>query len=290
MDTSVRSRWLSVGRFAVLAYLLSWTPWGVLIALGRSPGLSVVGGGLWVLGGFGPTISALVLCWRADRSDGVRSLLGTLARWRRSPGWYVAVLGIPAVVAALTVAAGVVTGVVTVEALHLDQLWLLGPLFVSNVLIGGGLGEELGWRGYALPRLQERYSALTASLAVGAIWAVWHAPLFALPGTVQTEWPLAWFLAMGFGLSVLFTWLYNGTRGSVLLVVCFHAAFNAALSGAWLTVGDVEASLARWAVLAVLAAAVVVTAWSGPAHLSRRHRRWTEARDDPEAQTQDTLQ
>lgn len=276
MDGSDHSLWKRVGRFVVLAYIISWSAWGGLIAMGRSPGLSVVGGGLWVLGGFGPTISALALRWRADGGDGVRSLLRTLTRWRREGRWYLVAIGFPATVAVLTIVAGAVSGDVQLDELHLNQLWLLGPLFVSNILIGGGLGEELGWRGYALPQLQEQYSALTASFLLGGIWATWHIPLFALPGTVQTEWPLAWFLAMGFGLSVLFTWLYNSTRGSVLLVVCFHAAFNAALSGAWLAVGDVESSLARWAVIGVLAGAVVVIAWSGPEHLSRMHRRWTK--------------
>lgn len=280
MEGSSHSPWRSVGLFVVLAYAISWSAWGALIVLGRAPDVSVVGGGLWVLGGFGPTLSALLVRWRGAGTGGVRSLLGTLGRWRREARWYLVAFGFSVVVAALTLAGGIASGAVSFAEVRVSELWLVLPLFASNVLIGGGLGEELGWRGYALPRLQRRYSALASSLLLGGIWAAWHLPLFAVPGTVQTDWPVAWFLAMGFGLSVVFTWLYNSTRGSVLLVVCLHAAFNASLSGVWLAIGDVEAGLARWAVLAVLGAAVLVIAVSGRETLSRREDRWTESLGD----------
>lgn len=280
MNSPSQSPWPAVGRFVVLAYAVSWSAWGALIVLGSAPDASLVGGGLWVLGGFGPTISALVVRWRAGGRDGARELLRTLTRWRREARWYLAAIGFPVAVAVLTLAGGLATGAVAAADVDVTSLWLVLPLFVTNVIIGGGLGEELGWRGYALPRLQRRYSALASSLLLGGIWAAWHLPLFAVPGTVQTDWPVAWFLAMGFGLSVVFTWLYNGTRGSVLLVVFLHAAFNASLSGVWLAIGDVQTGLARWAVLAVLGAAVLVVAASGMETLSTRADRWTESPAD----------
>ena len=109
--------------------------------------------------------------------------------------------------------------------------------FVRVLFLGGPLGEELGWRGFALPRLQGRHTALTSSVVLGLVWGLWHIPLYFVPGTGQYEitrsgngvaFAIGGAATWTIGLSVLFTWLFNQTRGSLLVVIGFHAAVNLA--------------------------------------------------------------
>ena len=100
--------------------------------------------------------------------------------------------------------------------------------FLFQLFLMGGL-EEFGWRGFALPRLQERYTALIASVVIGVVWALWHAPLFFVPGTFYSQVPPALYLLQTIGLSVMITWVYNSTGGSVLLAMMFHAASNVSM-------------------------------------------------------------
>ncbi|MEA5451873.1 CPBP family intramembrane glutamic endopeptidase [Leptolyngbya sp. CCNP1308] len=98
------------------------------------------------------------------------------------------------------------------------------------LLFGGPLGEEFGWRGYALPVLQERYSWRVASLILGIVWGAWHLPLFYMADTAQSHIPVGLFMVSTVALSVLFAWLFNHTGGSVLPALVLHTAVNA---GGW---------------------------------------------------------
>jgi membrane protease YdiL (CAAX protease family) len=111
-----------------------------------------------------------------------------------------------------------------------------GPLLLSLILGVLVLGEELGWRGYALPRLQARYGSLAASLILGALWAAWHLINATIPGMGAYWHSFAAFALFVIPQTILFTWLANRTRGSVLLAWLFHAAINTA--GSQLFVGD----------------------------------------------------
>jgi membrane protease YdiL (CAAX protease family) len=92
--------------------------------------------------------------------------------------------------------------------------------------MGGPLGEELGWRGYALPRLSAAQTPLIASIIVGILWGLWHLPLFWIRDSIQADIPIAWFMVSIVAESILYTWVYRHTQGSVLLVGLFHAAIN----------------------------------------------------------------
>jgi membrane protease YdiL (CAAX protease family) len=94
------------------------------------------------------------------------------------------------------------------------------------LLLGGPLGEEFGWRGYALPLLQDRLGWRAASLGLGLVWGVWHLPLFFIDGTAQAHIPLALFLLSVLAMSVVFAWLVNRTAGSVVAALLFHTAIN----------------------------------------------------------------
>ena len=133
----------------------------------------------------------------------------------------------------------------------------------------GPLPEEIGWRGFSLDRLQARRTALQASLVLGAIWALWHVPLFLIPGTFQAGLrlgsPRSWiFLASLVPLSILITWVYNNTERSTLSAVLVH--FSGNLSGALLSKTDRVAALEL--VFLSLAAALVAFVW-GTRRLAR---------------------
>jgi membrane protease YdiL (CAAX protease family) len=102
-------------------------------------------------------------------------------------------------------------------------------------LFTGGLDEELRWRGYALPRLQQRYGALAASLLLGVIWAGWHLPNWFLPDSNQAATSFPIFVVGAVALSIILAWLYNSTGGSLLLVILAHTIFDVAITGPWAT-------------------------------------------------------
>jgi membrane protease YdiL (CAAX protease family) len=135
------------------------------------------------------------------------------------------------------------------------------------------LGEEIGWRGFALPRLQQHYSALTATLILGVVWACWHLPAFFYRDT---------YVAMGFiggfpilllsiiAASIIFTWLYNSTQGSLLIVILFHALFD------FLSVSQAGGSnVAAIMSAGVMIGAVLIVILFKPANLSREHKQTT---------------
>lgn len=167
-----------------------------------------------------PTISATILTFAWDGWSGLRSLYARLIRWRFGLKWYALVLvGIPVLgwIAALLTESNPLK-----ETGNLTQLlWLL-----FYVLITGPLCEELGWRGYALPRLLERFSPFTASLVLGTIWGVWHLPSFFVSGMVQKGMSLVIFVLYTPCLSILMTWVFQHTRGSVLSAVMIHCMVN----------------------------------------------------------------
>ena len=256
--------------FVLLTFLISWTAWGVLALLGTEPGLNV-GGLLWLLGGLGPPVAAIVVTRFADGSQSSRQLLGRLFRWRIGWQWYAVAVLLPGfvVIGAISIDAQV-RGVTTPLPAPEFVLLFVG-LIVASATIGGGL-EEIGWRGFALPRLQASFDAFTASLAIGVVWMLWHAPLFVVPGAVQMDLPVLPFVVQGIALAVVFTWLYNSTRGSVLLAVLLHGSFNAWLSTVWLLRVDID-PITLWVMaLLVCLIAIGVVAVYGLENLSRNER------------------
>jgi membrane protease YdiL (CAAX protease family) len=141
----------------------------------------------------------------------------------------------------------------------------LVPTFFVILLLNA-LPEEYGWRGYALGPMLNRSSALAASLILGLLWGLWHLPLHFIDGTVQSAIAVYQFIIQQMVLAVLYTWLFNNTRGAVSVAILFHAVGN--IVGAavpyWAT------DLGRWIGLAVLVvfAVVILLIW-GPKHLSR---------------------
>jgi membrane protease YdiL (CAAX protease family) len=114
----------------------------------------------------------------------------------------------------------------TFEFFKIGNWRVIFVLFLFTLLFGGPLGEEIGWRGYTLPRLLVNRNALLASLIVGVLWGLWHLPLFWIQGSLQADIPIVWFLVSILAESILYTWVHIHTRGSLLLAILFHAAIN----------------------------------------------------------------
>lgn len=167
-----------------------------------------------------PTISATILTLAHDGVRGLKSLYGRLVRWRFSLKWYALVLlGIPAVG---WIVANIAGASPLKEANSTEEFLLL----LFYILVTGPLCEELGWRGFALPRLLERFSPFTASVILGFLWGVWHLPSFFLGGMVQAGMSILLFLLNAVLLSIFVTWVFQYTRGSVLITVLIHYTVN----------------------------------------------------------------
>ncbi|HLM20134.1 MAG TPA: type II CAAX endopeptidase family protein [Propionibacteriaceae bacterium] len=251
--------------FFVLTYVVTWTLWAPLVVFrDQIPGPLVFV--LIVLGSNVPSVLGVLFVALLRGRSGVRILLGRLLRARIGLRWYVAAvaLAVPALCAVWvsTLLGGPSPVVVTtISAVVVSFLFSIFP--------GSAVGEELGWRGFALPRLQARHSALAASLIVGAAWGIYHLPLFLLGSPTR---PLALFLPFAIGcviMSILYTWMYNGTGGSLLIVVLLHATTNLPLIVVYAPLGErvVPVFWLLDAMLAIIAA--VLIARTGAATLSR---------------------
>jgi uncharacterized protein len=192
--------------FVALAYTLSWLTWlPALLGLG--------GTALIILGGLGPLVAA----WVVTRYTGssVRAWARQIIRWRVPLRYYLYALGLPPLLYGLVDITLALLGYDIDPSLLAERVpaYLATLAFVA--VLGGGL-EEPGWRGFALPRLQQRYTPVVATLILGLAWGVWHVPLYGPLGFVV---PLV--------LAFFYTWLYNRT-GSVLMCILLHASFTPA--------------------------------------------------------------
>jgi membrane protease YdiL (CAAX protease family) len=230
---------------------------------------------VYITVGWGFIFVSVFMTWVTLGKEAMMAFLKRFLIWRVDWKWWlIALLLLPALQFASVLLTSWLTRVPVdyshpmireVVPLEAPLLALVLPWLIFEILTNG---EEWGWRGYVLPRLQAKYNALTASLILGAIWSAWHLPKFLGTG-LGSERSFLWFAVAHLALAVLYTWLYNNTRGSILLVVLFHATENTA--GMFLPVefavpGGIMENLM---IVVYVVAAVVVTLVAGPARLSR---------------------
>src|SRR5215204_754260 len=272
--------------FFVLAYALTWILESPLVFLGDSVSdtQSLV---LVILASNVPSALGIVLTAIVLGRGALRKLLGQLLIWRVAPGWYLVMILGPVALAGAVVALNTLLGG---PAPSLGMPLLGVAVFLAfSIFPGSALGEEIGWRGYALPRLQTRRSALSASLIIGVIWALWHLPLW-LAGWLQGE-PFrtptlyAAFVVSTIALSVILSWVYNSTGGSLLMVALLHATANFPVTMAIDELGTraTVPVLLYWGLMAV--AAIVVVIWAGPEHLSRKRKKQQQEEEEEAAES-----
>ena len=216
---------------------------------------------LYFVGGLGPGIAAYIVMRLLRGSDAGQALFGPLLRWRVGVWWYVV---------ALLLFVGIWLLATTVAGDLDEELTALGPwmAFLAAVVryTLAAVPEEVGWRGFAVPALQVRHSALVAALVVGVAWWLWHLPLLLGGDEAMSQYPLLPHFVYVVSASVLYVWLYNNTGGSLLLAVLAHAVSN--------IVGVFSSAPVATAVITACLAATVVVVY-GPANLSRTKNRET---------------
>lgn len=222
-----RKRNNSLIAFFGLTFAITWGIALLLVlfpdSIGRLFGPMSTANPLFILAVAGPTLAATLLTWLQGGGSALKRLYMRLLDWRFGARWYALMLvGLP------LIGYGVSWWLGTASQHDFSTparlFWLL-----LNQLILGPLGEELGWRGFALPRLLQRFTPLIASLILGTLWGIWHLPSFFLSGLPQTNLAIPVFLLGALGLAILATWIFLHTNGSVLSVALFHYMVNLVL-------------------------------------------------------------
>jgi membrane protease YdiL (CAAX protease family) len=249
--------------FLAVSFLVSWTSWGILALLARAgmvaygrPGFMLP----YMLGGLGPTFAAYAAVLATPAQGPLGEFHSRLLRWRFSAWWYALALLLPVALGLAAVRAAALVDPGFPRGLTIRPWYMIVPLFFTMVA-GGGL-EELGWRGVAQPEVERNLRRPAAAVLVGLIWALWHLPLFALPGVGQygANFPV---FTMGIvGGAMILAWLYDRTK-SILLCILFHAGWNAVAAFGLATQSDRSLPAVLDACLRVAVGALLVTV--GPA-------------------------
>jgi membrane protease YdiL (CAAX protease family) len=256
--------------FFILTFAISWMMWLPAALTKLSGGTSILGpDGVGQFGRWAPGIVAIILTGIVAGKQGLGALFHPLKIWRINIGWYFFALLFQPVLFFIAK---------WIDALLGNIYQINSPLttgvdapiaFVIPVVIitaiPGAFIEELGWRGFALPRLQNKNTALVASIILGLIWGIWHIPSMLYFGETNG-------LTIGLAvlntipLAILFTWLFNNTQGSLLLVMLFHASLQ--YSNNFLgTIPSGTADIITWLV------AIIVLINTGANHLSKSTER-----------------
>jgi membrane protease YdiL (CAAX protease family) len=222
--------------FFVMAFAFSWIAWspwflseeGAGLLPYRSPLINGLAVPIGIL--LGPSLTAFIMTGATEGRAGIRRLLRRMVLWRVGLRWYLfALVGIPVVMALGTV----------IVPRRMASLLALGPGYVLTYLvwfliiaiIGGPLLEEPGWRGFALPRLQPLHGPLVGTLILGLLWALWHLPEFLVPAWAKSSGgsgflDIVKFVVIAVAFAIVITWVFNNTRGSVLVAILVHASID----------------------------------------------------------------
>lgn len=221
---------------------------------------------LMVIGSWTPNIAAfVVIAFILKRKGGIRALFRRWTMWKISPWWY------------LVAFSPILAGILGAFLFHLfdpratlpsetpNLGFLLAFLIIS--LITGAMGEELGWRGFALPWLQTRFNAFWASIILGIAWGFWHLPLwFTGMGWEETSfWLFAW---VGIVVTIIITWICNSTKGNMVLVTLFHMSFNYGMGLMGELWGMSLPQITLWMAIILTVYMLVILWMKGPSTLS----------------------
>ena len=245
--------------YVIATFAWTWLFWGVGIIRGFDME-SAEGGIIGLLGVTGPMIMGVVFTYLTRDRAGRRDYWKRIVDFKRIPAkWYlvlflfVPILNVLAALIDLLAGGGGAAWGEAARNVLSDPLSIIPSILFASLI---PFIEELGWRGYALDRFQEKKSALISSLILGIAWSLWHLPLFFVPGSYQASlgvgtWAF-WLFVVGIvPLNVLFTWIYNNTRRSILAVILFHSMVNFTGELIALTERADTISIALWFVAAI---------------------------------------
>ena len=253
--------------YFLIAFAFSWLMFlpGVLTYYGVLNVSSSIIGLMGIAGLLGPSLSGFIMTGITEGKAGIRRLLRRIVLWRVGLLWYLfALLGIPVVMVLATI---------IFRPGALESFQTLAPLslvpylsaFVFMVLIGGPLFEEPGWSGFTLPRLQPLHGPLVGGLILGSLWALWHLPGFLIPSQDLTDIPprgsvldFVVFAIALIALRLIMQWVFNNTKGSVLIAILVHASWNTFYSAALIQLFPAPSVLGSYLNLTIAAVAVAV--------------------------------
>lgn len=260
----------ALAAYFVLAFAITWLIAWPLLASAQGLLRLPVPFALHYLTAYGPLLAAWLITGLTAGAAGLRELMGRMFKWRVGIGWIL--------ISAFSLVALFAVAAIIAHLLgepwpnlrqlgHVDYLPNLGVGAWLFWILTSGFGEETGWRGFALPRLQKTHSALTATLIVAIFWVLWHVPFFFYLATyLQLGWAMFPIFALGIlAGAIVLTWLYNSTNGSVLMPALFHGTLNfvtATPASAGVIAAIISIVIMVWAVFVVIA--------GKPANLSHR--------------------
>lgn len=217
--------------FGLVTFAISWLFWipDALIAQeiwNASPSVRDFLAGPFNLGPWGPLVAAVLVTFFYDGSAGVGSLLRRGLKVRIGGWWWVALLLFPVLIGGALLL-GLALGDPMPELVALQQPIALPIAFLFIFFLGGPLQEEFGWRGFAFEHLRSKYSALTAAVAAGLLWGLWHLPLFFVPRAEFYYNRPVWGLVLTTALvGIIIAWIFVNTNGSVFAAMLAHTSFN----------------------------------------------------------------
>ncbi len=212
--------------FFGLTFAFSWSFWLPLTTIDSD--FSILGYLALGVGAAGPSLAGVICtAWSSGRT-GLHDLFKSIFHLRTPVHWYVLASTLPIIIALAAMAIHRVSTGLDTSFYPNAALVALVPVWLILGLATGPIQEELGWRGYALPRLLDRLSSLQASLLLGTVWAIWHLPLYAIKSEKLERAPLIIFLISVVALAVHYTWLWKKTSQNLFIALIFHSSINIA--------------------------------------------------------------
>jgi membrane protease YdiL (CAAX protease family) len=213
--------------FVFITFLCSWFIWGILY----SSYMGIIDRNLYRkhieliidLGILIPSSVSIFLTGYLYKKKGLKELLVRLTKWKFSPIYYIFVICYWTFACHISLLICNFIGYKSQVHFFTNPYYIL-IYSIITLFLGGSLGEEIGWRGFLLPRLQRKLNPFCASIIIGIIWACWHLPLFFINGSTQYGSSFLLFLFIVIGYSIPITWVYNRTDGSLIFPILFHVS------------------------------------------------------------------
>ena len=265
---------LQLPLFFLLAFIISWAIWipQAVTTLGIYKSAISIESPLNLIAVWGPGLAAIILSVLAKSKEGVKKLFHPIKYWRVGIHWYIFVLFYPigkwlaAYIIDILLGQSYKLGPSPILSFfNLPEQAIMIPIAVVSTFLNT-LGEEVGWRGFALPKLQVKYTAFVSTIIIGLFWGFWHIPMWIAQGYVDLSLlPIITKTLSMVPLAIIFTWVYNSTKGSLLLVWLFHASIT--ITGYFApSLPTTTEGILSWAM------AIIIVIAAGLTHLSRKQR------------------
>jgi membrane protease YdiL (CAAX protease family) len=264
--------------FFLLAFIFTWSNWIPQALVSRGYLQIGVPKFLAFVAGYGPALAAIITIAIFNGAAGLKNFFRRLVLWKVSIVWYMVALLLPSAMSLTAFSLHMIFDSNAVSAFTLQSLqntlsqstfWndflMLSIMFMLGF---DGLGEELGWRGFALPILLINYKALVASIILGFFWALWHLPYALTLNSAMSGQSFYSFIPGILASSILFTWIFNNTKGSILLSILFHAANNINYNLLPKLFPEVHTA-GIWNTIIPWFVVLLVIIYFGPSHLSK---------------------